>query len=554
MDNTSIFRACFFILLVPLAMATAAMVQEHPPLWQMEFTDLTVEIDPAGGLMKGDSWLRLKSPGSGAGAISLDLNHELTVLSVADETGRPLAFDRNGGNLTVHPEKLPLDSEAYAFRVRYEGAFSERVRELDLREAWVGPPASFALDSSRWYPSISGPVRRSKGKITYLVPQDWVVASVGKLAAEETLPAAKRFFFQMDSPVEFSFAAAPFTCLREKIDGLEVGVYFLAGGLEKTKYYLENSSKIVRFFKDFYGFFPYDGYSLIELPPDLLGNAGGGSYEGLTFYASGVLPDRFFFAPVFGHEIGHLWWGNCVRGAEGPVINEGLAQISMGLYIEHLLGEKAFRKLLKNGAPEYLSVHSARTYFHALQSPPAGDQPLLGLMVRGEDLELGLPAEDKFNTLHMLANSKGFFIYAMLRDLIGQDAFRQGLRGSVERFAWKTMTLQDLRTEFEKASGRELKWFFNQWFFRKGAPEFHLSYAAEPQGQGWLVKGLIAQVRDVYRITAKIAFINGSTTEIRSVEIVNKETAFSFVFPYKPESVIFDPDYQIFRWTDEFKF
>lgn len=334
---------------------------------------------------------------------------------------------------------------------------------------------------------------------------------------------------------------------------MNVEVFLLEGSPEKAEYYLENCGRIVRFLKNLYGVFPYDGYSVIELPPELLGNAGGGSYEGITFYLSGAMPDRFFNPHVFGHEIGHLWWGNFVRGAEGPVINEGLAQLSMALYLEQALGEPAFRTILKNGAPELLLIHSARSYFHALQSPAASDRALLGLLLRGEDLELGIPSVKKFNTLHMLANSKGCFVFVMLRDLIGGEAFRAGLRGALARFAWKTMTLADLRLEFEKAAGRNLKWFFDQWFFRKGAPEFVLSYAAKAQGADWVVKGRIRQIRDVYRAAAEIAFVKDGVRETRIVEIGAEETGFSFVLPFKPDTVLFDPDYKILRWTDEFK-
>jgi len=154
----------------------------------------------------------------------------------------------------------------------------------------------------------------------------------------------------------------------------------------------------------------------------------------------------------------------------------------------------------------------------------------------------------------MLANSKGCIVFVMLRDLIGGEAFQAGLRGALARFARKTMTLADLRVEFEKAAARDLEWFFDQWFFRKGAPEFILSCAAEAQGADWVVKGRIRQVRDVYWVTAELAFVKDGSRETRAVEIRAEETGFSFVLPFKPDEVLFDPDYKILRWTDEFKF
>ena len=553
MSVPTLGRARFLVVLLSLVPVAAGPAQERPAAWRMEFTELKIEIDPGHGQLRGDARLRLTSLGSGTEEVSLELNHELVVLSVTDEKGRPLDYDRNGGNLTVRRGNRSSETGNDVIRIRYQGSFSERVPELNFFNAWVGPDISYALFAGRWYPQIPGPARRSKGKISFFVPENWTVASVGKLTAEKILPSGKQYDFEVASPVAYSFAAAPFRSLRRNIEGLDVGVFLLGGSPEKAEYYLENCGRIVRFFKDLYGFFPYDGYSVIEFPQELLGNAGGGSYEGITFYIPGAMPDRFFSPHVFGHEIGHLWWGNFVRGAEGPVIDEGLTQLSTALYLEHVFGETAFRTILKNGAPELLLIHSARSYFQALQSPAASDRALLGLLLRGEDLELGIPAVKKFNTLHMLANSKGCFVFVMLRDLIGGEAFRAGLRGALAGFAWKTMTLADLRGEFEKAAGRDLEWFFDQWFFRKGAPEFVLSYTAEAQGADWAVKGRIRQVRDIYRVAAEIAFVKDGIRETKVVEIGAEETGFCFVLPFKPDAVLFDPDYKILRWTDEFK-
>jgi hypothetical protein len=248
-----------------------------------------------------------------------------------------------------------------------------------------------------------------------------------------------------------------------------------------------------------------------------------------------------------------MLWGR-VQSADGVIISEGLAEVSMGLYLEKAFGERAFRAMLKNGAPELLLSHSARLYFHSIQSPLAGAAgAALGTMGPGADLPLGVWDPAKRNTLHTLANSKGWFVFTMLRDLVGGEAFRAGLRGAMSRYTEKSLTLAGLRAEFETVSRRDLRWFFDQWFFRTGAPEFALTWAAEPHGGGWEVKGRIRQIRDVYRVTAEIAFAGGGTRDTKTVEISAKDTDFSFLLPFKPDEALFDPDYKILRWTEEFK-
>jgi aminopeptidase N len=531
---------------------STAPAQERNSAWQTEFIDLHITLDPGRGILRGDAGLLFKNLGTGNENILLTLNHQLQVESVHDESGRSLPYERSEDSLAVHLPGLLSGSKIRTIHVIYQGSFHERIPELDLLNAWIGPSIGYAFYSSRWYPQTPEPLRRSRGKIAYIVPEDWTVASSGKLAATDTFSGTKRFTFTVTSPVEFSFAAANFVHQRENIAGLELGVFLFKGGRDKTDFYLKNCVKLISYFKELYGFFPYDGYNLVELPQDLLGKTGAGSYEGLTFFPESLLPKRFFYVPVFAHEISHCWWGNCVRGAEGPVINEGLAQISMGLYLEETLGSKFFWNLLKNGAPEYLFLHSARLFFQALKLPKAKGKSLEALLLRGEDMELGIPAKDKFTTLHMLSSSKGFFVYAMLRELLGPEVFRQGLRWALQQFAWKTMTLDDLRCQFEKAGSRDLKWFFEQWFMRKGAPEFAIDCWFTPRSRNWLVQVMITQLRDVYRVKAEIAFNIGSFRDIRTVEINARATKFSFLLSFKPQSVQFDPDYKILRWTEQF--
>ncbi|TFG78871.1 MAG: hypothetical protein E4H23_06970 [Chrysiogenales bacterium] len=552
MKFQTVTRAIIFFLLLTFVFSMAVSAQEPPSAWQTEYIDLAVTLEPGRGVMRVEAGLLLNNPGVDNEDILLTLNHQLRVESVTDESGRSLAFKQIGDSFAVHPPEQPPEQKTCAIHVRYRGSFHERLPELDLLNAWIGPRIAYAFHSSRWYPQTLEIRRRSRGRITFLVPKEWTVASSGRLTATEILPAAKRCTFAVATPVEFSFAAAEFVHHREKIDGLELGIFFLKGERNKIDFYLKKCSELIGYYKDCYGFFPYDGYNLIELPQALLGKTGAASYEGLTFFPEALLPERFFYAPVFAHEISHCWWGNCVRGAEGPVINEGLAQISMGLYIKKNRGRKFFWNMLKDGAPEYLSMHSARLFFQALKLSKIKDDSLEALLMRGEDLELGIPAKDKFTTMHMLSSSKGFFIYAMLRELIGPEAFQQGLRGALKQFAWKIMTLEDLRAQFEKAGGRNLQWFFEQWFMRKGAPEFAINCWYAEHSKNWLVQVMITQLRDVYRVKAEIGFIKGAFCEIREIEINARETKFSFLLPFKPQNVRFDPDYKILRWSEQF--
>lgn len=538
------------LLTAALALAATGLCAagERAVVSPVEATDVDVTLDAHPARLRGEARLRLKKPALPGEELALLLNRELTVLAVTDAAGRPLDCERKDASLTVRPPAKIKGKGIEVIRVRYQGSFSERVPEIGFYRAWVGPDFSYGLNAGQWYPQWSGADRRSRGHLSFTVPGDWRVSASGKLKAETKLGSRRRYDFDASLPVGFTFAAGPFHVLRKEVGGVDVGVFLLAGSPQEAERHLVACSEIVRFLTGEYGLFPYESYSVVEIPPRLLGNAGGGSYEGFTFYLPGTLTSPHTLA----HELGHLWWGNLVRTPDGPVISEGLAQLSAARYLEHKFGEPALRRILKDGAPELALVHSARLYFRAIQAPAATSGPL-SLLLRGEDLELGNPATGKQNTLHMLANSKGCFVYVMLRDLIGPEAFRAGLRGAVEHFAWQSMTVADLRAEFERTAGRDLRWFFDQWFFRRGAPEFVLSTQTVARGEQWEVKGSIRQVGDVYRVSAEILFVKGASREVRRIDIADQDTDFSVVLPFRPDTILFDPEYKILRWADEFK-
>jgi len=53
-----------------------------------------------------------------------------------------------------------------------------------------------------------------------------------------------------------------------------------------------------------------------------------------------------------------------------------------------------------------------------------------------------------------------------------------------------------LPISFEKVSGRDLKWMFDEWLLRTGAPKLKLrDVAATPDKNGYLLTGLIGQVQ-----------------------------------------------------------
>jgi hypothetical protein len=65
----------------------------------------------------------------------------------------------------------------------------------------------------------------------------------------------------------------------------------------------------------------------------------------------------------------------------------------------------------------------------------------------------------------------------MLRHLLGTNTFQAIVREYADRFRFGNARTADLIAVCEEVSGRELSWFFDQWIFSAGYPEFRYTYS-----------------------------------------------------------------------------
>ena len=503
--------------------------------------DLRVELLPDQGKMRGTATLRVKVTAKGEDSLLLALNRGLEVSSVTGARKEPLRFERVADAVEI-PQPRPLrKGDRQTLTLEFEGSLFNESIEQGYSQVSIAPEGSFASWVTSWYPHLRGAGSKSKGKITYDVPAGITVASSGRPGERRASGERAQQVFIVDHPLDFSFAAAKYFHHETEVDGTPLGVYLLTGGQPKADLYLREAARVLAFERTLYGSYPFDGYAVVEIPSEKTGALGGSSEQGMNLFPAGVLPDESFPLLLLAHEMGHSWWGNLVGSEDGPILDEGLAQITAVLCLREFHGEAEMRRFLKSGVPGYRQ--SAGQYFVRFAQP------------RGKDFPLGVaPAgADGVAALHDIADTKGMFVYAMLRDRIGQEAFVGGLRAVAQRFAGKSASLADLRAAWEKSAATDLGPFFSQWFRRTGAPDLALTSAIAPDGSGFVATGEVTQSGDLYDLSVEIALAAPGWRETRTLPLTGASTPFSFRTERKPEWVVLDPDYKILRWTPAYR-
>ena len=505
---------------------------------QPEFTDLAVDLRPEERHLTATARLDLAVTEGGEDNIILSLNRGLTVDTISLADGEVLEFERSDTAVII-PWATPLvGNERISLTVAFSGRFFNEFEEQGYSLVNVGPEGCFANFVTDWYPRVNGRLTKTLGRIAVTVPKDLTVASVGRLDSTTTEGDRSTFVYKVSTAMDFTFNANRFFHRSKVIDGVPVNVYFLSGGQEKADLYSSKAMEVISYSTEIYGIFPFDSYNISEVPPEITGGLGGSGGQGLNFYPRDTLNETSFNLPLIAHESGHMWWGSWVLSEHRNMIDEGFCQLNAVLNIRHFSGEQAMRDFVKNGTESY--PQSAKLYFKFFGQ---GDN----------DLPLGVHDENETMALNLLAYTKAYVVYVMLMDKVGDETFLRGLRRIVDEYANRYFDLDAFRTIMEDESGQDLGQFWEQWFHRTGAPEFELEYAIEEIDQGYSISGAISQVREIYQVEGELALITDSERTIKKIAVTGEVTPFTFVVSQRPAEFVFDPDYKILRWTDEFK-
>ena len=87
-------------------------------------------------------------------------------------------------------------------------------------------------------------------------------------------------------------------------------------------------------------------------------------------------------------------------------------------------------------------------------------------------------------------------IFHMLRRQLGDEAFREALRGFYRKQRGRRASFQDLQDAFQAVTDENLQPFFDQWVRRTGAPALALrDISVAKADAGFVLNGFLEQVQ-----------------------------------------------------------
>lgn len=471
-------------------------------------------------------------PNADLTTMSFELHSSLRADNVLDAAGKPLAFRRDGLNLTVDFINPQAAGKLSSITVQYSGplASAEGSPVENIKLAYVGNEGSYLLYPARWFPVSNYGVNRFGATMRITVPTDQMVVASGKGLAPVRQTAKTIYTYESS---ERSF---PGTVIAGKYEvtpatraGANIAVYMKPGREDRAASYGDEAAKILGFFSDKFGPLPGGGrMTIVEVDDDTVG---GYTSPGLVALAS-----RGFTARVnlrlLAHEISHLWWRCQVNPAtrDDVFLDEGLATYSAAMYIESAVGQNEFEDTM-----------------HEIQ---------IGALTHEEVLPIGQSGRLHEYTpeYQSIVYQKGAMVFHMLRWVLGDDSFFKVLQALASDYAGKSISTDEFEKLTEKVSKQELTYFFAQWVHSTGIPQFKRTWSVYRTAKGYQVVGKVQQDIDIFRMPVEVRiFPEGRKPVNERVEMVGTSADFTVTTPTRPMRVVVDPASRLLKYDETIK-
>ena len=472
------------------------------------------------------------------------------VSSVKDQSGQPLEFHQGNGKIAVSLGQTYDYGDQLSVTVFYFakdcGASRNFPLGISFAEATESHPRliqalSFPNGARHWFPCYDHPNDKATIEVIATVNEDYKALSNGKLVSvtKDTLNKTKTFHWMQDRPHSTYLTvlvAGPYHVIEDSLGDLPINYWVYPQDVENAKFSFSKTPEIIAFFSREFGYeYPWDKYDQITIP----GIGGGAECTSATLLGQGVIHDEradkdFPSHKLIAHEAAHQWWGDLVtlRDWGHTWINESFGTYSDHLYVKHFLGadEGAVDLLRKKDAylREAHNRYMRPIVFHRWDKP-----------------------QQNFDS-HTYP--KGAVIINMMRWILGDKPFRKTISHFLHKHAYDSADTHDFVIAVKEMTGRNLEWFFEQWFFSPGHPVFDVSYYWDDSNKK--VKLKIVQTQDtsgripVFKTPVVIAVVTKEGKKTEKVWLKEKVEEFEIACNQTPLMVRFDEgNFLLKEWT-----
>ena len=524
----------------------------------LKHTKLVASFNYEKSQMNGEVWLKLQPHFYPTKTLVLDAKAmDIKEIALINGTAKTkLSYTYDSLQLHIDLDKTYTAKESYTIYIKYiarpnesKGQGSEAIK--DAKGMYFINPLGTDKDkptqiwtqgeteaSSVWIPTIDQTNQKTTQEFYLTVPSKYVSLSNGLLVKQTDLKNGFREdVWKMDlphSPYLFFIGIGDYAVVKDSYKGKEVSYYIEKAYEKVARKIYGNTPQMIAFFENKLGVaYPWSKYAQIsgrDYVSGAMENTTATLHSDAVQQDARELVDGNNWESTIAHELFHQWFGDLVTAESWSniTVNESFADYSQTLWFEHSQGKDA-------GAFENFT--GLRSY---LSSPSDAEKNLVRFFYK-----------DKEDVFDLVSYQKGGRILNMLRHLVGDDAFFASLNKYLTDNKFSNGSAIKLKLAFEAVTGKDLNWFFNQWYFGSGHPYVRIGQKYMADQQKVLVTIQQTQTQNkLFTLPVGIdVYVNGNRNHY---EVWSKNKVDSFYFPaaVAPDNVNVDND-KILLWAKD---
>ncbi len=509
-------------------------------------TKLKVSFDIPNEKLFGEAWITLQPHFYPTDSLTLDAKG-MEIASVTLNGGKALKYNYKDYKLKIELDKTYKKEEQYTVYIKYTAIPSTVTQKgsAAINDAkglyFINPkgedknkPTQIwtqgeTESNSCWFPTIDKPNQKTSEEIYITVPDKYVTLSNGSLKTQtKNSDGTRTDYWKFDkkhAPYLFFMGVGDFAIVKDQWKNIPVNYYVEKEYEPYAKQIFGDTPAMIEFYSNLLQYpYPWEKYSQMvgrDYVSGAMENTTATLHMERAQQKPGQLIDGNDWEATIAHELFHHWFGDLTttESWSNLTVNESFANYSEYLWFEHKYG--------KDKAEDHRE----------------GEKE--GYLRQGENFAKDLVRfqySDKEDMFDAVSYQKGGLILHMLRNYLGDDAFFSGLNRFLKTNEYKPVEAYQLRLALEEVSGKDLNWFFNQWYYGNGHPKLKLSYAYNETKKTVTVS--VEQTQDPkFQFPLDIdIYENGKATRHRVWAKATATNTFDLPYKGKPQLINVNPD------------
>ncbi|TWR25107.1 M1 family peptidase [Mucilaginibacter pallidiroseus] len=514
-------------------------------------TKLDVRFDYQRSYLYGKAWITLKPHFYNTDSLTLDAKgmdvHKIAIAKAGKLL--PLRYTyEDSAYLHIKLDKKYAGGEQYTVFIDYTSKpnllHDKPGHKLDGKGLYFINPKGTEADkptqvwtqgeaeaSSCWFPTIDRPGQKTTQQLSMTVPAKYTTLSNGLLIGQKNNADGTRTDTWKQklphSPYLFMMAIGDFKIYKDKWRNKEVNYYLEPKYFPYAKAIFGQTPEMMEFYSKALGVdFPWEKYSQVvvrDYPLGAMENSSATLHGDYVQKSPWDLVDdpNGSGGSTIAHELFHQWFGDLVtcESWSNETLNESFA-----VFGEKYWQEKKYGKD-DGDAKRYDELQAY------LNNKTALSQNLVPFYYSDEE---GINGSNIYD--------KGGIVLNMMRTYLGDAAFFKGLGLYLKTHSFKSAEVHDLRLAMEEVSGRDMNWFFNQWYYGAGHPVLDITYKWDESSKTEKVFISQNQQGQVFILPIAVDIYTGSKVERHNVWLRNAKDTLTFKLAAKPNLVNVDAE------------